>query len=160
MGDRANIFISEPTKENPKNGIYFYSHYGGNELIIDLKNALIRGKNRWDDSQYLNRIIFSEMIKNSVLDETGFGLSTKIGDNSYNIIVVNPEEKTVGLAHEGNEPLVFHIWSFENFVSSISGISEKFLFSESFAINFLIFSKRFWFIWFPSARIFSGNSEN
>lgn len=82
MGDRGNIEL-----KYQKGAIYLYSHWGGSELGDVLKNALIRGKERWDDSQYLGRIIFSEMIKDDVMGLTGYGLSPSIGDGyvAYNV---------------------------------------------------------------------------
>jgi hypothetical protein len=77
MGDRANIHIIETEGA----GIYFYTHWTGYKLPQTLQVALARGKDRWNDETYLNRIIFSEMIKNNVLDETGFGLD--LGANKY-----------------------------------------------------------------------------
>ena len=50
MGDRANIEYLENESAPP---IYFYTHWGGYELWKTLQDALIRGKDRWNDSQYL-----------------------------------------------------------------------------------------------------------
>jgi len=74
MGERNNINLMN-------DGIYLYSHWEDKESLKEiLKQALIRGKDRWKDRQYLNRIIFSEMIKNNVLDNTGYGLSSELYD--------------------------------------------------------------------------------
>ena len=89
MGDRANIKIKSSEGE-----MFFYSHWSGSELPITLQNALKR-KVRWGDDIYLNRIIFSEMIKDSVMDETGYGLSTFVGDGDDRIVTVNTDNQTV-----------------------------------------------------------------
>lgn len=87
MGDRANIIVDKE--------ICLYAHWAGADLAVVLQDALRRGKNRWSDSSYLTRIIFSEMIKDDVLEETGYGISTTIPDNEYPLIWVNTDNKTV-----------------------------------------------------------------
>lgn len=64
-------------------------------MPITLQNALIRGKDRWDDVQYLTRIIFSEMIKDDILGTAGYGISSFCGDGDNNIIEVNTDEETI-----------------------------------------------------------------
>ena len=74
--------------------IYLYSHWGSvEELKKILKSALIRGKDIWTDKQYLNRIIFSEMIKDNVMSLTGYGLSNECydGDIVFSVDVKNQE---------------------------------------------------------------------
>jgi len=88
MGERNNILLVN-------DGIYLYSHWDSvQELEKVVKNALRRGVNRWNDRQYLNRIIFSEMIKNDILEETGYGLSTEIWDGEE-VITIDVEKQTV-----------------------------------------------------------------
>lgn len=91
MGDRANVQIIE----RGGGTLFLYTHWGGHELPTTLATALFRGKDRWDDEEYLSRIIFSEMIRDDVLGETGFGLSTTRGDYEYDDLVVNMAEQTV-----------------------------------------------------------------
>lgn len=90
MGDRGNIILNY--REGSK--IYFYTHWTGYNLKNLLKEALIRGKDRWDDTQYLPRIIFCEMIKDHVLDTDGFGISPTMGDGGTEI-EVDLQNKTV-----------------------------------------------------------------
>jgi hypothetical protein len=92
MGDRANICAKSHSPE-----IYFYTHWAGTELPETLRKALLRGKYRWDDEQYLNRIIFNEMTMGHERDNTGFGISTFVVDGDKRIIVVNHTDKTVSL---------------------------------------------------------------
>ena len=70
MGDRAQVKIT--SQDNPD--LYFYTHWGAEKLPIVVANALNRGRGRWGDYEYLNRIIFSEMIQDEVLSETGYGI--------------------------------------------------------------------------------------
>lgn len=110
MGDRANIAIKQNSRRGEPSRIYFYTHWSGHELPIILQDALSRGQGRWNDEPYLARIIFSEMIKGEVLDETGYGISTYIIDgDGYPLLVVDAETQTVSL--EGGDvigaPLTF-----------------------------------------------------
>jgi len=91
MGDRANIKIVE----EDGGVIYFYTHWSGSRLPITLQEALKRGRDRWTDGQYLSRIIFSEMIKDEVLDITGYGISTVVGDGDDRIIIVNLKNQSI-----------------------------------------------------------------
>lgn len=110
MGDRANIVIEKDNEAFPHE-VYLYTHWSGSELPDILRAALVRGRNRWTDGQYLARIIFSEMINGSVMDETGYGISTRPGDGQSNMIYVNVEKQTV--RHKKQQ------WSFEDFVSQV-----------------------------------------
>lgn len=71
MGDRAQVIV-----KSDKNKVYLYSHWDGVGLIQIVQRAMSseRGRRRWDDGPYLARIIFSEMIKNDIDGETGFGI--------------------------------------------------------------------------------------
>ncbi len=88
---RSNIAI----KYGDGNKIYFYSHWDGADMKEILKNALIRGKERWNDEAYLARIIFSEMIKDNILDLTGYGIAPYEMDKNYETIVVDIKNKTI-----------------------------------------------------------------
>jgi len=89
MGARANIVVKSDGEQ-----VCLYSHWGGSELADDLKNALKKGK-RWDDFQYLTRIIFCEMVKNNISEETGFGITQEVHDNEYPVIYVNADLQLV-----------------------------------------------------------------
>lgn len=93
MGERANIVVQGDGDAE----IYLYTHWDGSFLPKVLQDALLRGKSRWNDSNYLTRIIFSQMIQNSVMDETGYGISTCIIDNNYPLLVVDCATQTVFL---------------------------------------------------------------
>ena len=95
MGERNYIFLVN-------DGIYLYSHWDGKEDLIQvLKSALIRGRDRWTDRQYLNRIIFSEMIKDDVLGLTGYGLSSDIHDGQVVLNVDVNKQEVDGISFEG-----------------------------------------------------------
>jgi hypothetical protein len=93
MGDRNYIKIEES-----KGGkIYFYTHWSGSELENILADALDRGRSRWNDESYLARIIFCEMVKNDILGETSFGISTWEPDTEYPEIIVHMNDLTVSI---------------------------------------------------------------
>lgn len=82
MGDRGQILIKDF-------GIYFYSHWKGFELRKFVQNAL-KIKRRWDDKEYLSRIIFCEMIKDNVSSEKGFGIGdVKHSDLNNPLLIVD-----------------------------------------------------------------------
>ena len=92
----------------PEGKIYFYTHWGAEGLEDCLCAALIRGRDRWDDPSYLARIIFSEMIQDEVMGNTGYGIAPYECDPEYPTIVVDLEKRTV------NEQ------SFEEFITKIT----------------------------------------
>jgi len=109
MGDRGNIKLNFGENFSPT---YFYTHWEGSELPEILRDALIRGRDRWNDEPYLARIIFSEMIQNEVMSKTGYGISPYMCDNERPILVVNLTEGTVEVEDTGK-------WTFEEFVNQI-----------------------------------------
>jgi hypothetical protein len=90
MGDRANVQVKDG-----ESNVFLYTHWSGSELPKTLKTALIRGKERWTDGQYLARIIFCEMVRDDIDDMTGYGISSVVGDGGDRIIVVNVDEQTI-----------------------------------------------------------------
>ena len=111
MGDRANVFVVEDEGNNKEEGVYLYTHWGGSELPKTVARALDRGRERWGDTPYLTRIIFSEMIKREVEGLTGYGISTKqiYGDDDR-IITIYPERKELYILSSGR------YYSFEEFI--------------------------------------------
>lgn len=97
MGDRANIAVIQP---DGKSAVYIYSHWDGLEGMFKKLQKALKRKQRWDDHSYLCRIIIAEVIRDDLDSDTGYGVATEIGDNEHPILVVNPQEGYVGLAHE------------------------------------------------------------
>lgn len=92
MGDRGNIQVREGPSDN---GVFFYAHWAGSDLPEIVKAALKRGRGRWGDTPYLARIIFSELIKDSIEGETGYGISTSECDPEHPLIIVDDRAFTV-----------------------------------------------------------------
>jgi hypothetical protein len=91
MGDRANILVKEDGSDS---GLWLYTHWNGSSLPHVLQAAL-KKKWRWDDTPYLARIIFCEMVKGDVEGETGFGISTRECDGGDRVLEVRVDEQTV-----------------------------------------------------------------
>src|SRR5215831_4928797 len=84
--------------DSETNTVYLYSHsgggYGDSPLKEKLRTALAR-RQRWDDESYLARIIFSEVIKEEIEEETGYGLSPYVCEEQYPTIEVDFKNQTV-----------------------------------------------------------------
>ena len=115
MGARGNIVIVQQASDND---LYFYTHWNGYKLPKTLKEALIRGKNRWNDEPYLARIIFCEMIKDDLMEETGFGISTYECDNNHENLVVDVDKQTVQWQD--------NVWSFAEYVELVGDTIPEF----------------------------------
>lgn len=107
MGARAQVHIEE-------NGVYLYTHWGASGLITDVAQAL-KKKWRWNDPDYLTRIIFDYMVGDEWGTETGFGIGTQEnGDNEYIIHI-----------KAGNKVQIIgdHAWegTFEEFIREYGG---------------------------------------
>lgn len=91
MGDRANIVVKQADEQ-----VCLYAHWAGSELPATLQKALQRGKERWDDFQYLTRIIFCEMVPARYLAElTGYGITQVPHDGDDRVITVDVAAQTV-----------------------------------------------------------------
>lgn len=106
MATHGNVVVTEEGGGT----IYLYQHWDAYNLPGVVARALDRDRRRWDDGQYLTRILFSQMLKETdMLDETtGFGLSTTMGDGGVEVYV-DLEAQTVKFDDE--------VSSFEEFVN-------------------------------------------
>jgi hypothetical protein len=96
MGDRGQIAIKDREIAGQEVRVYLYGHWAGSELPDILKQALIRGKNRWDDSCYLTRIIFCEMVKGHEMDEPGFGIDCAMhGDVEHPVPILDCDTQMI-----------------------------------------------------------------
>lgn len=103
MGDRANVKIVDYDST-----VFLYTHHNGYKLPNVLKRALAR-RERWYDGAYLARIIFQEMIGNDKSD-SGFGISSVIGDGDDHVLVVDIKNQTVSYEDR--------IWSLNHFINA------------------------------------------
>ena len=75
MGCRGNIEIIQPKvgAESGEASIFFYTHWIGDMVCEVLADGLDKGRSRWNDPDYLTRIIFNE-LQGDNRDLTGFGI--------------------------------------------------------------------------------------
>lgn len=95
MGNRANVYVH--AGEQP--GVYLYTHWAGDELPATVRTALAR-EQRWEDDQYLARIIFNTMTLGDEAGETGFGISAYPGDGGSRIVDVDTSAQSVRVFDE------------------------------------------------------------
>ena len=83
MGARAQVLIKET-------GVYLYTHWGSESIRDDVLESLnsVRGLNRANDPEYLARIIFEDLIKHDLGEETGYGIGTEMHTDLDTLIVV------------------------------------------------------------------------
>lgn len=102
MGARCQVSIKEKESHTP---VYLYSHWGSGSIKEDVRIALARNQ-RWDDYEYLTRILFDGMKGTDTTSETGYGIGTgEHGD--IDILVEILPGKKVGI--EGK------VWTFDEY---------------------------------------------
>lgn len=89
MGDRGNIRVA-----SGDGFVYLYSHWGGSELPVTLKEALAR-EQRWNEESYLARIIFDTMTFGEQGSETGYGIATYAPDSEHPVLTVDCDKQAV-----------------------------------------------------------------
>mgnify|MGYP001600953658 CR=1 FL=1 len=87
MGERGQVHIKP-------SGVYLYTHWGADELISNVRDALAK-KWRWNHPEYLTRIIFDMMKETDVTSETGYGIGTKLHGDTKVLVEINCENKTI-----------------------------------------------------------------
>ena len=70
MGARCNFVF----KQKEDLAVALYSHWGEYDMHKDLAMALQHAAVRKGDTEYYTRMAVSYLLKDSILDETGFGL--------------------------------------------------------------------------------------
>jgi hypothetical protein len=93
MGDMANVKVVDGDST-----VFLYTHWAGSALPSTLQAAMKREKS-WDDGPYLARIIFQQMIGRNE-GETGYGISSVIGDGEDRVLTVNVDKQSVTIYSE------------------------------------------------------------
>lgn len=70
MGARCTFVF----KQSEELAVALYSHWGEDSMYEDLARALQHATVRKGDTEYYTRMAVSYLLKDSILDETGFGL--------------------------------------------------------------------------------------
>ena len=95
MGERGSICV----RREGSHDIFFYTHWYGDQTHDAVCRALAR-RDRWDDSVYLRRIIFCELLKlggkeRALEESTGFGISAVEVDGDNPTVYVNVSRQVV-----------------------------------------------------------------
>ena len=92
MGSRTNFVV----KQGETNFVTLYSHWGGEEKLLDLAFALKKAEPRWSDYGYATRILFNA-LQSDHDSETGYGIyaDENGGEESYQSTVVDFTDNTV-----------------------------------------------------------------
>ena len=110
MGDRGQVLIL-PDK------VYLYTHWTAYNLPKTVQEALNHNW-RWDDSEYLARIIFDTMISDDQGNETGFGIGSTLHSDVYRLVTVDCQNQSVKVEQVNYEPKVTFEGSFKEFVKA------------------------------------------
>lgn len=82
----------------PYGRVYLYTHQAANELITVISDVLCRVA-RWDDPDYLARMIFCRMIpKNKWDDELGYGIGTQLYKDVNILVSLDTVHHTVKIS--------------------------------------------------------------
>ena len=95
MGARINFVFDDGTDSL----VNLYSHWGESNWKDDLVHALVHAQPRKGDTSYFTRMVISHLIKDYVLDETGFGIyainRSEIGNNFDKTVVLDLVNNTL-----------------------------------------------------------------
>lgn len=90
MGDRGNIVIRGGGSQ-----VFLYTHWEGSE-IAETARAALAFRTRWDDPQYLARIVF-DVLKHGHDGTTGFGITSNLHDNGHPLLIIDCDKQQVFL---------------------------------------------------------------
>ena len=88
MGARINFVFDDGTDALT----VLYSHWGADTWQDDLVSALLHAEPRKGDYSYFTRMVISHLIKDAILEETGYGIyaisRSEIGSSLFDKTVV------------------------------------------------------------------------
>ena len=93
MGTRSQVFMVN-------SGVYLYQHWDGYNLPLEVQEAL-KLKARWNDEEYLTRIIFETMLENQSDKTTGFGIGTIQHSDIEWLVEINAENQSIKISRWG-----------------------------------------------------------
>lgn len=80
-------------------GVYLYTHHDAEDLKENVIKAIQRRK-RWDDPEYLARMVLENMIENDFGSPTGFGIGTKQAGDISVLVTVSCRDGLVEVLEE------------------------------------------------------------
>jgi hypothetical protein len=109
----------------PYGRVYLYSHNTANELVNVVSDVLSR-QVRWDDPDYLSRMIFCRMIpKNKWDDELGFGIGTQLYTDVNMLITLDTVHQTIKISSAFETYITNSItMSFDDFLNKYADSAE------------------------------------
>lgn len=100
---------------SPFGRVYLYTHDTSRNLLSNVYNVLIKEK-RWDDPDYLARIIFCEMIPQEFWDsDSGFGIGTQLYVDTELLISLDVTSQKITVSSGMHEFENFNM-SFKEFI--------------------------------------------
>ena len=109
----------------PYGRVYLYSHNTANELVSVVSDVLSR-QVRWDDPDYLSRMIFCRMVpKNKWDDELGFGIGTQLYRDVNMLISLDTVHQTIRISSAFETYITNSItMSFDDFLNKYADSAE------------------------------------
>jgi len=114
MGTRSQVHFIQ-------SGVYLYQHWDGSLLPSRVQSA-ISLNDRWDDEEYLTRIVFDSMKTKTAQKTTGYGIgTTRHGDIEF-LVEIDCIRQTVKVSSGFGDDMDM-IWTgtFEEFARSNQG---------------------------------------
>src|SRR5512136_274571 len=102
MGDRGQVYIKDEKT-------YLYTHWSATELPEMVERAIAK-KWRWNDPEYLARIIFDEMTDGCHGEETGYGIGRSKHGDIWMLVTVDCKKQTMTV-EEGHYNGGEKVWS-------------------------------------------------
>ena len=118
MGARTQVLVKQGKEQ-----VYLYSHWGSGSILKTVKTALSK-RWRWNDMEYLARIIFCEMVKDDINGEVGYGIGASQHGDLDNLVTVDVSKQTVSF-QDMFSGSVFQGMSFEGFCGTNEDDIEK-----------------------------------
>ena len=108
MGARTNFELKDS-----QGSVWLYSHWGGDNKSMDFAKALQHAEPRWGDVSYAIRMVISYLIKDNLMEDTGYGITSyESGEESYDPLSADFVSNTVSYEQE--------VFTFEEFVKRFS----------------------------------------
>jgi hypothetical protein len=109
----------------PYGRVYLYTHNSGNTLVNVINDVLSR-KIRWDDPDYLARLIFCRMIpKDKWDDELGFGIGTQLYKDINLLVSLDTVHQTIKISSAFDIYITNSIkMSFLDFINNFADTAE------------------------------------
>lgn len=100
--EKINMKSAQVQVVGEHGSVYLYTHDNASTLVSVVHEVLSR-KQRWDDADYLTRIIFCAMIPyDKWSDDKGFGIGTQYLIDTNLLIVINVVTKHISISSYGS----------------------------------------------------------